>query len=248
MSDFYDTDGGFSDATQEELDDIALHNGGIMGSTGFGYAKPKSTTIPNHGYITRVINTQGMGNHGSIVLIGVTPRTRELLRQGEIALNMRTFNIDYVVSEALTVAAVMTKYGHEYGVLKLALEHWDAPWEYSPMLGEYPNYTTSIREWFNNFAPSEGLSALRLESAAEIALRFQRNLIALMSEEERNAFHELKKEERIKADAFSKNNAYIGKKFTRKKSIMHECFIAWQADNKSHHAKTSISEVLGEVR
>ena len=71
--------------TIEECDQIAL-DGGRFDSFGYGYECPVSNEQMNPEYGVRVINTKGMGNHGSFVLFGRTDRAKSLLRQGKVNL------------------------------------------------------------------------------------------------------------------------------------------------------------------
>lgn len=112
MSDFYDvTASGMSVA---ECDEIALNNAGRVTSRGFGYGCPRGGDV-NTEYESKVINTQGMGNHGTIILVGKTPRARELLRQGKIRALVAEG-----VREKVARVAIHEKYGMEVDVAKLA--------------------------------------------------------------------------------------------------------------------------------
>lgn len=79
MGDFYDV---LPELSVEECNRIAL-DGGVISSHGYGYACPKGGVL-NSEYRCLVVNKQGMGNHGSIVLRGRTPLAREYIREGKI--------------------------------------------------------------------------------------------------------------------------------------------------------------------
>jgi len=111
MSKFYEVT---TRLTVEECDRIALENAGRVFSTGFSYALPRGGDV-NEEYSSRVINTRGMGNHGTIVLIGKTPRARRLLWEGRVRWLMRQG-----VSQRVAEAAASMRYGMEVEVAKLA--------------------------------------------------------------------------------------------------------------------------------
>ena len=82
MAKSYDVIGFSSDTTAEKFDRIAVENA-FSGRAGTATAALVQQKGPQARWGTRVINRQGMGNHGSIVLVGLTPRTRALVRQGK---------------------------------------------------------------------------------------------------------------------------------------------------------------------
>lgn len=103
--------------TSEELDTLALKGEPIDGM-GYGYkCRPDGDALESEHYCVRTINTQGMGNHGSVVLIGKTPHGRKMVRRGKIARLMAEG-----CSERVARAAVCTKYGMEGPVWALAEE------------------------------------------------------------------------------------------------------------------------------
>lgn len=85
MAEFYEVRGFGPETATAELDRCAVEEAGVLWSGGYGYALPVATSTitqaPEWG--TRVVNRQGMGNHGKIVLVGKTPRARALLREGK---------------------------------------------------------------------------------------------------------------------------------------------------------------------
>lgn len=96
-------------------DDLAREGRHGLGSYGFGYACPKRAGTLNAEYGFRTICTKGMGNHGTQVLTGRTPRARQLLRQGRAAVLVAA-GCDRRVANA---AAHMPR-GMEEGVWRLA--------------------------------------------------------------------------------------------------------------------------------
>jgi len=113
MPQFTDVDGiwGLDSA---ELERVALEQAGVLDVVwGGGFSCPVDTPIipgcPEWG--TRVIGTGGMGNCGTIVLRGLTPRTRALLRQGKI-----TSLVHYGVPREVAIVAVSMQWGMEIEV------------------------------------------------------------------------------------------------------------------------------------
>ena len=85
----YEVDGGFSSATTEELNRIALERAGHLVSIGYGYATRGKIETRVDGWSAKWINRGGMGNHGSLVLAGTTPLTRAIRREGTVREWMR---------------------------------------------------------------------------------------------------------------------------------------------------------------
>jgi len=79
MTSFYDI-GGISDLTKKQLEAIAS-SGGLLMSTGYGYACPVATEETYHGFKTIVVRTYGMGNHGFIMLRGETLAAKAMLKK-----------------------------------------------------------------------------------------------------------------------------------------------------------------------
>jgi hypothetical protein len=87
MSQFYEVDANFFGITTEALNHVALERGGVLKSIGYGYAVRggKSILAPRpDGWSAKWINTRGMGNHGTLVLVGTTPLTRAIRREGTV--------------------------------------------------------------------------------------------------------------------------------------------------------------------
>ena len=104
----------FKGLSVKECDKIALERAGAIYSTGYGYALPRGGEI-NEEYESKVIGTKGMGNYGTIILVGKTPRARRLLKEGKIRKLM-----SYGIRETVAKAAVSMPYGMEKDVVRLA--------------------------------------------------------------------------------------------------------------------------------
>lgn len=103
--------------TPEELDALALQGDPIDGM-GYGYkCRPAADALDSEHYAVRTINTQGMGNHGSVILVGKTPHGRRMVRRGKIARLTR----EGCPADIVKVAVSMP-YGMEERVWKLAEE------------------------------------------------------------------------------------------------------------------------------
>lgn len=83
MSDFKATDLGFSQMSVEDIDKIATEKGGVVGRIGYGFSLP-GIIQPNHDWTAKWINSQGMGNHGTLILVPLSERTRGLRNGGII--------------------------------------------------------------------------------------------------------------------------------------------------------------------
>ncbi len=97
-----------------ECDTVALNNAGHVRSFGFSYEIPVAGDI-NEEYFTIRVNSQGMGNHGSLVLRGKTLRASLLLREGKIK-----FLTDNGVRRKTACVAVSMHRGMEKDVALLA--------------------------------------------------------------------------------------------------------------------------------
>lgn len=111
MAQFYEVK---ADLTVEECDRIALENAGRVFGTGYSYAMPRGGDI-NAEYSSKVINTQGMGNHGTIILVGKTRRARRLLYKGRVR-----WLVENGVSKRIAKTAAVMHRGMELEVAKLA--------------------------------------------------------------------------------------------------------------------------------
>lgn len=103
--------------TPEELDTLAI-KGEPIDAMGYGYkCRPEGDALESEHYGVRTINTRGMGNHGSVILVGKTPHGRRMVRRGKIARLTR----DGCLADIAEVAVSMP-YGMEARVWKLAEE------------------------------------------------------------------------------------------------------------------------------
>lgn len=125
--------------TVAECDKIAIYRGGIYYATGYGYGCPKGGPV-NEEYRSIVVNTQGMGNHGKIVLKGLTPRARALLREGKIMQHTRQG-----VPWRTARVSIHYRYGMEVPVCMLA----DAMVETFRVRGEAPRVDShyALDDW-----------------------------------------------------------------------------------------------------
>lgn len=99
----------------EELDALAL-KGEPIDVMGYGYkCLPEGDALESEHYGVHTINTQGMGNHGSVILVGKTPHGRRMVRRGKIARLTREG-----CPSDIAEAAVSMRYGMEERVWKLA--------------------------------------------------------------------------------------------------------------------------------
>ncbi len=146
-----------------DLEQVALR-GGVLASMGYGFDCPRAIDrIPgNPEWGTRIINKKGMGNHGSIVLKGNTPKTRAMIRQGKI-----NTLIARGVCREVANAAVHVSHGMEPGIAELAEKLLETAWR-----GDYKG--SSHRE-FSRWAyllsedMYSGFSHERKSAAAAIA-------------------------------------------------------------------------------
>lgn len=86
MGEFRESTGGVETMSAEQLDGIALNYAGVVGGYGYGYSLPRNASNLAGGWATKVVNKQGMGNHGKIILVGTDRRTKHLLFKGQVAL------------------------------------------------------------------------------------------------------------------------------------------------------------------
>lgn len=81
---FHDTTLGAEAMTSDQLDSIALERAGVVGSIAYGSSCCGEVGQLAGGWSARWINTQGMGNHGTLVLVATNRRTRALSKEGKI--------------------------------------------------------------------------------------------------------------------------------------------------------------------
>lgn len=94
------------------LEECAKENAGVVATVGNGFEMPVPCTVPVHGWVTRVINTNVTGNKGTIVLVPVTPRNRQLFYTGQVELAKRS-GMDYLQA----VAWANSKVAHKHELL-----------------------------------------------------------------------------------------------------------------------------------
>jgi hypothetical protein len=125
VSDFYPVSGGFESATTEELNLIALERGGALQSIGYGYAVREHREYPPRpdGWSAKWINTRGMGNHGTLVLVGTTPLTRAIRREGTVRQWMRA---GLTREQADRLYSTALPYRHELveTLVRVLADHW----------------------------------------------------------------------------------------------------------------------------
>ena len=155
MSKFYEVTAG--KLTVAECDRIALENAGRVASVGYSFAIPRGGDI-NEEYAAKVINTRGMGNHGTIVLVGKTKRARRLLYKGRVRWLVKNG-----ISECVAKAAAVMHRGMELDVAKLADKIYPIVAAGSEYLG---NSHSDFDEWCGF---SSGLSYPRKMAALAIA-------------------------------------------------------------------------------
>jgi hypothetical protein len=159
MGQFYDVE--FTGLSITECDKIAVNDAGVISSNfGYGYACPKGGTI-NDEYDSVVVNKQGMGNHGRIVLRGRTPRARSLIREGKV-LNLTRQGIPWVVARV----APSCQYGMETDVAQLAADLLETVKVCGPFRGD-SHY--AFEQWAGSWTGNLEMSFPRKAAAAEIA-------------------------------------------------------------------------------
>lgn len=160
MGNFHDV--CFTDSLSvAECDEIALKKAGLLSDGfGYGYACPKGGRV-NEEYESFVTNTQGMGNHGSIILRGLTPRARALIREGKVLFLTRK-GIPWVVARV----APSLQYGMEIAVCELAADLLETVKRAGPFVG---NSHYAFERWAGSWTGNLKMSFPRKWAAAEIA-------------------------------------------------------------------------------
>lgn len=170
MNNFYETDKGLSKMTAQELDAIALERGGVVGSIGFGYATCGEVGELPGGWTARWIDTRGMGNYGTLVLVPLTARARAVAREGKVRAFMHA-GLSRTQAERLHRAKA--RYKHELvGILADIL---DNPGMIRAMLAHPGTFgfgsgrSEWLRAWGDVFGPEGlGLSAPREAELAKM--------------------------------------------------------------------------------
>ena len=164
MGTYYDTDLGVSTLSKSELDQIAL-NGGHVGSVGYGYACTGTLPAERFGYGFRWVNTQGMGNHGALVLVPRSAHAAEYLRQGKVGQFMADLGLGYQQADALYSATRGVKYGLEPEVLTYAVQTR----EYNVAWAHFPGEGHGVRRWLAEWSmPETALTVPRLAAVAAV--------------------------------------------------------------------------------
>jgi hypothetical protein len=175
MSQFYEVDDFFG-ATTEELNRVALERGGALRSIGYGYAlRGKSILAPrSDGWAARWINTRGMGNHGTLVLVGTTPLTRAFRREGTVREWMRA-GLTREQAERLYETSV--KYRHELveTLARVLADKWmtRAFLSHPGIYGSGSGRTQWCRAWADGFGETKGVSSLSAPREAALARMVQ---------------------------------------------------------------------------
>lgn len=117
MGSFVDVDGGASVLTDADCVRIAEDGGWLLGKSLSGFVCAVATAqfpaAPEWG--SKRVATLGTGNGGGLVLVGLTARTRSILRKGRAAV-LISRGIDATIAQH----AVSVRYGMEPGVAELA--------------------------------------------------------------------------------------------------------------------------------
>jgi hypothetical protein len=163
MGDFYECDRGYSDMTQAQLDACALE-GGVVGGIGYGYAT-RGETPDRHGYGAVWVNSQGMGNHGTLVLVAKSRRAAEFLRTGRLNALVRDFGITRALAARIDDARKGVQYGREHLVVATVLANPHVEWS------SFPGVGNGAARWAERWGIDGWLSCPRLEAAATIAAK-----------------------------------------------------------------------------
>jgi len=136
----------FGGLTPTELDEIAA-SGKPLASIGYGYSCRGAEETSSPDYRVRWVGTEGMGNYGTAVLVGLTPRGKALCRSGRLA----SLLVAGCPAEVADVAASMP-YGMEMDVWSLAASlldlarhgldistDWSGRWKFQRATGLEPS-------------------------------------------------------------------------------------------------------------
>lgn len=170
MKEFYDYDFGISNLTRDELDAIAREKAGVVGSIALGYRLAGEIPERVFDYSPRWIATDGMGNHGTLILAPRSRRAAEQLRIGFVEALKRDHGIDHGLASRIEHARQSVKYGRERRVIDCLLANLDSPaWRHFPGVGR------GVWRWADRWAIDPcGCSAPRLEAVSEIHRRLNK--------------------------------------------------------------------------
>lgn len=167
MSNFYETDKGVSGMTAQELDRIALDRAGVVGSIGYGYAVPGEVGELPGGWTARWVNTQGMGNYGTLVLVPVTDRARAIAREGKIRAFERAG-----LSRSQAVRLYRARARYKFELVGLLADVLNNPGQVRAMLAHPGTYGfgSGRSEWLRSWGAVFGPDGLGLSAPREAAL------------------------------------------------------------------------------
>jgi hypothetical protein len=147
-----------------DLDDVALHQGGVVGSTGVDFAVGGNVT-PRHGY--EFVWVRGIHDgQNLLVMRGQIEETRRKLCVGRINQIMRYHGHRVTRQQAKAVASCKGPFIRESAVVKTALESYDNPaWD------DYPGLGGGVNHWRAHVSINlRGLSAPRIQAVYELVL------------------------------------------------------------------------------
>lgn len=159
---YYETDLNCKNLTHQELNKIALQNQGVVGLIGWGYQLRGELPGNLYGYGFRWVNSKGMGNHGRIILIGISREAKEYLRQGIVLGIMEDHGLSYAEADNLYTAAIRVRRGLETEVLDYVLNNREC----IPAWKAYPKYPDN--RWLKEWGMPHSLTSTRLEAAYRV--------------------------------------------------------------------------------
>jgi hypothetical protein len=179
MTNFYQAVPSDVTFTSEQLLSCA-RDGRSVSSIGYGFACSGEAPAPQHGFILRWVNRQGMGNHGDLVLgvdrsapRALQARASAALTDGEIARAMRQTGCSRKVAAILVRSMRGISYGRERAVQQAAMVLARlAP----DTLAAAPPSGGGLGRWLDSLpwklrAELPGASCPRMDSAVRIARR-----------------------------------------------------------------------------
>jgi hypothetical protein len=80
------TSGDLASATAK-IEEVVARNGGVLESYGYGFSCPgKAPDEPINGWQVRLVDTRGMGNHGSFIAVAIREDTYVFQREATLRL------------------------------------------------------------------------------------------------------------------------------------------------------------------